>query len=46
MMRLGEIWHFAIPSELAYGERDSGPIPAGSTLLFKIELLNVETPAT
>tara|TARA_R110000868_G_scaffold33856_17_gene122613 strand:- start:2291 stop:2857 length:567 start_codon:yes stop_codon:yes gene_type:complete len=45
MMRLGEIWQFAIPAELGYGERDSGPIPAGSTLLFKVELLEVETPA-
>lgn len=46
MMRQGEIWQFAIPSDLAYGERDSGPIPAGSTLLFKVELLEVETPAS
>ncbi len=45
MMRLGEIWQFAIPAELGYGERDAGPIPAGSTLLFKVELLEVETPA-
>jgi FKBP-type peptidyl-prolyl cis-trans isomerase FkpA len=46
MMRQGEIWQFAIPANLAYGERDTGPIPAGSTLLFKVELLEVETPAT
>jgi FKBP-type peptidyl-prolyl cis-trans isomerase FkpA len=45
MMRRGEIWQFAIPAALAYGERDGGPIPAGSTLLFKVELLEVETPA-
>jgi len=45
MMRQGEIWEFAIPSKLAYGDRQVGPIPAGSTLLFKIELLNVKTPA-
>lgn len=45
MMRQGEIWQFAIPAAIAYGERATGPIPAGSTLLFKVELLEVETPA-
>jgi FKBP-type peptidyl-prolyl cis-trans isomerase FkpA len=45
MMRQGEIWQFAIPAALAYGERGTGPIPPGSTLLFKVELLEVETPA-
>ena len=44
MMRKGEIWHFAIPAALGYGERNSGRIPAGSTLLFKVELLEIETP--
>ena len=39
MMRAGETWEFAIPSELAYGDRKTGAIPAGSTLLFKIELI-------
>lgn len=45
MMREGEIWQFAIPAALGYGERNAGPIPAGSTLLFKVELLDVATPA-
>ena len=44
MRSLGEIWQFAIPADLGYGERDSGPIPAGSTLLFKVELLDIEKP--
>jgi len=39
MMRVGETWEFAIPSDLAYGDKKSGPIPPGSTLLFKIELI-------
>ncbi len=45
MMRQGETWEFAIPSKLGYGDRGAGPIPGGSTLLFKIELLAVKTPA-
>lgn len=45
MMRVGETWEFAIPAELAYGARGAGPIPGGSTLIFKIELLDAKTPA-
>lgn len=45
MMREGEIWEFAIPSSLAYGPDTRGPIPGGSTLLFKVRLLWVATPA-
>ena len=45
MMKVGEIWEFAIPAELAYGARDVGPIPGGSTLIFKIELLEAATAA-
>ena len=40
LMRKGEVFDFAIPSELAYGDRNVGPIPPGSTLLFKVELLD------
>lgn len=42
MMRVGETWDFAIPSNLAYGDRPAGPIPPGSTLLFKIQLLEIQ----
>jgi FKBP-type peptidyl-prolyl cis-trans isomerase FkpA len=45
MMREGETWEFAIPSDLAYGPETRGPIPGGSTLLFKVRLLWVATPA-
>lgn len=45
LMRVGEVWEFAIPAALAYGDRDLGVIPPQSTLLFKIELLSAKTPA-
>ena len=44
MMRAGETWQFVLPAELVYGQADMGPIPAGSVLLFKIELLKFERP--
>ena len=45
MMREGETWEFAIPSAMAYGPEDRGPIAGGSTLLFKVRLLWVANPA-
>lgn len=42
MMRPGETWEFVIPADLAYGEKDLSVIPAGSALLFKVELIAVE----
>ena len=38
-MPVGSVWEIIIPSELAYGEREAGPIKPFSTLIFKIELL-------
>jgi FKBP-type peptidyl-prolyl cis-trans isomerase len=45
LMRVGEVWEFAIPAALGYGSRGAGPIPPGSALIFKIELLDAATPA-
>ena len=44
LMRVGETFHFAIPADLAYGARWVGgdEIPPNSTLLFKVELLEVK----
>ncbi len=43
LMHVGETWEFAIPSDLAYGDMGRPPqIPGGSTLIFKIELLDVK----
>ncbi|TFG89729.1 MAG: FKBP-type peptidyl-prolyl cis-trans isomerase [Candidatus Atribacteria bacterium] len=42
LMPVGSTYLFYIPSNLAYGSRATGPIPANSTLIFKVELLEVK----
>jgi FKBP-type peptidyl-prolyl cis-trans isomerase FklB len=42
LMKPGAKYKFFIPADLAYGEQKTGPIPAGSTLIFEVELLSVE----
>ncbi|MEM1053177.1 MAG: FKBP-type peptidyl-prolyl cis-trans isomerase [Pseudomonadota bacterium] len=41
-MRVGETIELAAPANLAYGPRGRGPIPGGATLIFKVELLEIE----
>lgn len=42
LMSVGEKYKFYIPSELAYGAQSPTPaIPANSTLLFEVELLDI-----
>ncbi|EGM77087.1 FKBP-type peptidyl-prolyl cis-trans isomerase [Rheinheimera sp. A13L] len=47
LMSVGSKFKFTIPSDLAYGERDMGTIPANSVLVFDVELLGIgeEAPA-
>jgi hypothetical protein len=44
MMPTGSKWKLFIPAELAYGERGRPNIPANSTLLFDIELMDIKPP--
>lgn len=42
MMPVGSKWMLYIPQELAYGSRDMGQIKPFSTLIFEVELLDIE----
>lgn len=42
LMKVGSKWELVISSNLAYGERATGKIPAHSTLIFEVELLGIE----
>jgi FKBP-type peptidyl-prolyl cis-trans isomerase FkpA len=44
LMSVGSKFKFLIPSDLAYGPRAQGPIPANSPLMFDVELLEIITP--
>ncbi len=41
-LRVGDKAVFIIPPQLAYGDKQRGPIPANSTLRFDVELLDIK----
>jgi len=42
LMSVGEKYKFVIPADLAYGDQGAGEkIPAGATLIFEVELLEI-----
>ncbi|HJU45670.1 MAG TPA: FKBP-type peptidyl-prolyl cis-trans isomerase, partial [Chitinophagaceae bacterium] len=41
LMPVGSKWKLFIPSNLAYGDQETGSIKAGSTLIFEVELLDI-----
>jgi len=43
-MRIGDRWIFILPPEIAYGDKQRGPIPPNSTLIFDYEVLDVSDP--
>ena len=46
MMPVGSKWQLYIPYELAYGERDMGQIKPFSALIFDVELVGIDKPAS
>lgn len=44
LMPVGSKFTFYIAPDLAYGEGGGGPIPPNSTLIFEVELLDIEAP--
>jgi peptidylprolyl isomerase/FKBP-type peptidyl-prolyl cis-trans isomerase FklB len=41
LMKPGDEYMLYVPAKLGYGDSETGPIPPGSTLVFRIQLLGV-----
>jgi FKBP-type peptidyl-prolyl cis-trans isomerase FklB len=44
-MKEGGSYELYVPSDLAYGDQGNQGIPGGSTLIFKVDLIKIVTPA-
>lgn len=42
LLKKGSKARFIVPPELGYGDREVGPIKAGSTLIFDVELIEIQ----
>jgi len=42
LMKVGDKFRFFIPSGLGYGDHSTGKIPAGSVLIFDVELFEIQ----
>ena len=40
-MRAGDEWILYVPPEQGYGDREAGPIPPNSVMIFRIQLIDV-----
>ena len=41
MMPKGSTWELVIPASLGYGDRDMGPIPSNSVLIFEVSIVDI-----
>ena len=46
LMRPGDDWTLYVPPSLGYGDEATGPIPANSVLVFRLQLLAPPPPAS
>ena len=45
LMRPGDDWTLYVPPSLGYGDQASGPIPANSVMVFRLQLLDIVPPS-
>jgi FKBP-type peptidyl-prolyl cis-trans isomerase len=41
MMHVGDEWTLYLPASLGYGDRAAGPIPPGSVMVFRLQLIGM-----
>lgn len=46
LMRPGDEWMIYLPAYMAYGDKGADPIPPGSDLAFKVELISIKSPSS
>lgn len=46
LMRPGDEWLVYVPAKLGYGDKTAGPIPPGSVLVFRIQLIAIAPGGT